>query len=166
MSRRRQRGGLVRARDGHRGRRRPGAGHRGVVPERVRELFHALDAQGRSRTVAAVQKLFERRSRVRAPVREQPPRDVRVALVRDAVVFIRREADPLEHGERPQDVPKVRRNLEDVPVLLLDAFEVARELRDFAVRAAARLQELLSPHFHVLHALELFPNLLDLLLVR
>ena len=38
--------------------------------------------------------------------------------------------------------------------------------RDLAVRAAGRLQELLAPHFHVLHALELLADLLDLLLVR
>jgi hypothetical protein len=82
-------------------------------------------------------------SQLAPPHREQAPRDVRVALVGDGVVLIRRQPDALQDAEAAQDVPEVRRDLEDVPVLVLDPFQVARQLRHLgvAVQVVSRLKK-------------------------
>ena len=129
-------------------------------------MLDALHGELSFGPVLAVEELLERPSSLRGVIGEEPPGDVRVALVGDGVVLVRRQPDTLEHREGTEDVAKVGRDLEDVAVLLLDSLEVAGELRNLRVRAARSLEELLPPDLHVLHALELLTNLLDLILVR
>mmetsp|Transcript_8751 Transcript_8751/g.34374 ORF Transcript_8751/g.34374 Transcript_8751/m.34374 type:complete len:489 (-) Transcript_8751:1294-2760(-) len=147
-------------------RRLPDVGDGGVVPKRVGELLDALHGELSLGTVFAVKELLERPARLRGVVGEEPSGDVRVALVGDGVVLVRRQPDPLEHRERAEDVAEVGGNLKDVAVLLLDTLQVAGELRNLRVGAARSLEELIPPQLHVLHALELLANLLDLVGVR